>query len=157
MPLLPRFGMQFDVAKSLAQVQWYGRGPHETYWDRQTGGEIGVYESSADEMFHRYLRPQDAGNRCDVRWMQLTDKAGQGLKITGKQPLSMSVWPYEMSNVESAAHPFELQRSEHNTVCVDWRVHGVGGDNSWGARTHAEYTLPGNQPYRFGFMIEPVK
>ncbi len=156
-PLLPRFGMQFDVAKSLDQIQWYGRGPHETYWDRQTGGEIGIYESSADEMFHRYLRPQDAGNRCDVRWMQLTDNAGQGLKITGKQPLSMSVWPYEMSNVESAAHPFEMQRSKHNTLCVDWRVHGVGGDNSWGARTHAEYTLPGKQPYRFGFIIEPVQ
>ncbi|TWU18429.1 Beta-galactosidase [Allorhodopirellula heiligendammensis] len=155
-PLLPRFGIQFAVGNDLDHVTWYGRGPQETYWDRKTGGEIAVYESTPMDLFHKYVRPQDAANRCDVRWLRLSDDSGHGIEIAGDQPLSMSVWPYTMSEVESASHPYELQRSEFNTIFVDLNLQGVGGDNSWGARTHAQYTLPGNQPYRFSFSISPV-
>ncbi|WP_246112683.1 glycoside hydrolase family 2 TIM barrel-domain containing protein [Allorhodopirellula solitaria] len=155
-PSLPRFGLKFAVDREFDQVRWYGRGPQETYWDRKTGGEIAVYESTPEKMFYRYLRPQDTANRSDVRWMQVTDDAGNGLAITADEPLSMSVWPYTMSDVESAAHPFELQSSDFNSVFVDLKLHGVGGDTSWGARTHSEYTLPGDQPYSLAFTIAPV-
>ncbi|NOX55816.1 MAG: DUF4981 domain-containing protein [Planctomycetes bacterium] len=155
-PLLPRFGMTFSVPRRFSQVQWYGRGPHETYWDRKTGAEIGIYSSSVEEMVFPYVRPQDTGNRTDVRWMALTDASGVGLRIEGLQPLSVSVWPFTLADLESATHPYELPRREFNTVFVDWKLHGVGGDNSWGARTHPQYTLSGAQPYRFGFAILPL-
>ncbi len=155
-PLLPRFGIQFAVDQDLDHVKWYGRGPQETYWDRKTGGEIAVYESTPEKMFHRYIRPQDAANRTDVRWMKVTDDSGHGIEIAGDEPLSMSVWPYTMSDVESASHPYELQPSDFNTIFVDYRLHGVGGDTSWGARTHAQYTLPGDQPHEFAFTITPI-
>jgi len=156
-PLLPRFGMKMAMPKKFGQVRWYGRGPQETYWDRKTGGEIDIYESSVDNLVFPYVRPQDNGNRTDVRWMTLTDEKGLGLRIAGESPLSMSAWPYTIADVENAMHPYELPRRDSNTVFVDLRLHGVGGDNSWGARTHDEYTLPGNKPYRNAFTLVPVR
>ena len=73
-PLLPRFGVTWAMPRTYSRVAWYGRGPQETYWDRQTGGEIGIYESTVDEMVFPYVRAQDTGNRCDVRWMTLTNQ-----------------------------------------------------------------------------------
>jgi len=155
--LLPRFGITWTMPQSYGRVAWYGRGPHETYWDRQTGGEIAIYESTVDEMVFPYVRSQDTGNRCDVRWMTLTNEKGCGVRIVGDMPLSASAWPFTIADVEAAAHPYELPRRDFNTVFVDFRLHGVGGDNSWGALTHPQYTLPGDKPYRFGFRIEPLR
>jgi len=157
MPLLPRFGMTFAVLRQFNHVRWYGRGPQETYWDRKTGGEIAIYESKIDDWVFPYVRPQDTGNRTDVRWMTLMGADGMGLRVTCANPLSVSAWPYTIADVESAMHPFELPRREFNTVFIDLRLHGVGGDNSWGARTHEEYTLPGNKPYQYSFTIAPER
>ncbi len=156
-PLLPRFGMKMAVPKEHKQVRWYGRGPQETYWDRKTGGEIAIYESTVDDWVFPYARPQDTGNRTDVRWLTLTNEKGVGLRIEGNVPLSMSAWPYTTADVESATHPYDLPRRDFNTVFIDLRLHGVGGDNSWGARTHEEYTLPGNKPYQYAFTLTPVR
>jgi beta-galactosidase len=156
LPLLPRFGMKMEVPAEFNQVQWYGRGPQETYWDRKTGGEIAIYRSTVDEWVYPYVRPQDTGNRTDVRWLMLTNKDGCGIKVDGSTPLSLSAWPYTIADVEAATHPYQLPRRDFNTVFIDLRLHGVGGDNSWGARTHPEYTLPGDKPYRYRFTLSPV-
>ncbi|TWU42973.1 Beta-galactosidase [Novipirellula aureliae] len=152
-PLLPRFGVEFAVPKKLDDVSWYGRGPHETYWDRKTGGEIAVYQSTATGMPFPYCRTQDTGNRTDVRWMRIGNHSGRGLTLVGDQPLSMSVLPFTIHDIEAATHPFDLPRRPFNRVFVDYKLHGVGGDNSWGAKTHPPYTLPGNEPYEFSFTI----
>ena len=68
---------------------------------------------------------------CDVRWMTLTNQEGCGLRIAGIAPLSASAWPFTIADVEAAMHPYELPRRDFNTVFVDFRLHGVGGDNSW--------------------------
>jgi len=155
-PLLPRFGMKLAVPRAYNQVTWYGRGPQETYWDRKTGGEIAIFRKPVEEMVHPYVRTQDTGNRTDTRWFTVTDDRGAGLRLVGAEPISFSVWPFTIDDVMAAAHPYELPRREFNTVFVDWRLHGVGGDDSWGALTHPEYTLPGNQPYRLAFAIVPA-
>lgn len=158
MPLLPRFGVQLAVPQDLDQVKWYGRGPHETYWDRKTGGEIGIHEKSADEMPYDYARSQDNGNRSDTRWFTLTGDSGKGLKFEAVgEPMSFSVLPYTLRDLFQAAHPFELPRRDFNTVFIDYKLHGVGGDNSWGARTHRKYTLPGNESYELKFRLSPVE
>jgi beta-galactosidase len=71
--------------------------------------------------------------------------------------MSFSVWPYTLADLQQARHDYELPRRDFNTLFVDWKLHGVGGDNSWGARTHPQYTLPGSQPYSFSFVIQPVR
>ena len=128
---MPRFGMKTAMPKTFSHVRWYGRGPQETYWDRKTGGEIAIYESTVDDWVYDYIRPQDTGNRTDVRWATWTNAAGLGLKVTGEVPLSVSAWPYSQTDLEAASHSYELPRRDVNIVFIDDKLHGVGGDNSW--------------------------
>ncbi len=157
--LLPRFGMTFAVSDRLDRVEWYGRGPHENYWDRKTGASVARYRAPVSEMWHPYVRTQDTGNRTGTRWFSIGDDRGTGLRVAAadpERPLSFSVLPFTLSEMSRARHPHAINFAEFNTVFVDWKVHGVGGDNSWGAKTHPQFTLQDNQPYRLSFMLEPL-
>jgi beta-galactosidase len=155
LPNLPRFGMQMGVPGEFSTMTWYGRGPHESYWDRKTGAAVGLFSGSVEEQIHPYIRPQEVGNKTDVRWVSLTDKDGTGLKIVGLPLLSISAWPFIMSDLERAEHTFELRRRNFLTLNIDFKQMGVGGDNSWGARPHPEYSLPA-RVYNYKFRITPL-
>jgi beta-galactosidase len=154
LPELPRFGMQMAIPASYSAVTYLGRGPYENYWDRNTGSAVGVYSGSVEEMTHVYTRPQENGNRTDVRWLMLADKEGTGLLAVGMPLLSVSAWPYSMDDLERAKHINEPARRDFITVNLDYRQMGVGGDDSWGARTHPEYTLPAKS-YSYRFRLRP--
>ena len=155
-PQFPRFGMTFALPDQYNNVKWYGRGPQESYQDRKTGAEIAIYEKTVDQMVFPYIRSQDTGNRTDTRWFQITDAQGRGLRISMlDEPLSFSAWPYTITDLQKAAHDYELPRRDFTTVFIDSKLHGVGGDNSWGARTHPQYTIPGNKPQTLRFIIQP--
>ncbi|MBN2594763.1 MAG: DUF4981 domain-containing protein [Sedimentisphaerales bacterium] len=154
-PDIPRVGMQMAVVDSIDNMRWYGRGPWETYWDRKTGSAIGIYSEKISEPVHQYIVPQETGNKTDVRWAELTDDSGSGFKVKGIGPLSVSAWPCSMNDIIEAKHPYEIPEREFNTVNIDYKQMGVGGDNSWGYRTHEEYTLPAKE-YEYKFIIEPV-
>ncbi|MCA9122172.1 MAG: DUF4981 domain-containing protein [Planctomycetaceae bacterium] len=157
-PLLPRFGMSFAVPKAINQVDWYGRGPHETYWDRKTGGEFGIFSSTVDEMWHPYVRSQDTGNRTDTRWFKVHNGKSGGFHFgSTTTPISFSVLPFSLEDLDAASHPYELPRTEVNAIFIDSNLHGVGGDNSWGAKTHPQYTLHGNKPHELSFVIRPMR
>ncbi|MDH4238861.1 MAG: DUF4981 domain-containing protein [Phycisphaerae bacterium] len=157
MPPMPRVGMTFALPKNMDGITWYGRGPQETYWDRKTGGEIALYQSTVDNMVFPYIRAQDTGNRTDTHWFSVADSHGRGVKVTGDGPVSFSVWPYEMADLEKANHDYDLPRRDMNRIFVDYKLHGVGGDNSWGARTHPEYTIAGDEAHSLGFVISPLR
>lgn len=156
---LPRLGMDTAVVRELDRIEWYGRGPQETYWDRKTGGEIARYKLDLAEFVHPYARTQDTGNRSDVRSFTLRDSRGLGLRVTGAQPLNFSVWPFSLDDLEQAAHPYELPRRPFNTLHIDHQLQGVGGDDSWSprGRPHPQYTLPASKPYAYSFTLEPVR
>lgn len=156
LPNLPRFGMQMGIPSEFDTLTWYGRGPHESYWDRKTGAAVGLYSGSVEEQIHPYIRPQEVGNKIDVRWMTLTNEDGAGLRITGQPLLSVSAWPFSIYDLEAAEHTFELNNRNFVTLNIDYKQMGVGGDNSWGARPHPEYTLPA-KPYTYSFRITPLK
>jgi beta-galactosidase len=153
-PKLPRFGMQMAIPGEFSTMSWFGRGPNESYWDRKTGSAIGLYSGPVEEQFHPYVRPQETGNKTDVRWLVLTNKKGAGLLAVGMPLLSASAWPFTMEDLEKAEHIHELPRRETITVNLDYKQMGVGGDDSWGARTHPEYTLPAKD-YSYKFRLRP--
>ncbi len=155
LPDLPRFGMQMRVPGEFRTVTWYGRGPQENYWDRNAAAAVGRYSDQVENLFFPYIEPQEAGNRTDVRWVTLTDRAGFGLRATGMPLLSVSAWPFHMEELERHKHPNELVMAADITVNLDYRQMGVGGDNSWGAQQHPEYRLPA-KAYRYEFRLEPV-
>jgi beta-galactosidase len=155
LPELPRFGMQMAVPSEYNNLTWLGRGPQESYWDRKTGAAFGLYSGPVVENVHAYVRPQENGNKSDVRWMALTDSRGAGIIAIGMPTIDFSAWPYTMKQLEQAAHINELpQQSDTITVNLDYKQMGVGGDNSWGARTHPGYTLPVG-PYSYSFRLIP--
>ncbi|MBE0534637.1 MAG: DUF4981 domain-containing protein [Phycisphaerae bacterium] len=154
LPELPRFGMTMATPGEFSTVAWLGRGPHETYWDRKTGAAVGRYSGKVEELIHEYVRPQENGNRSDVRWLTLTNAAGAGLMVIGAPTVDFSAWPYTAQALEQATHIHELPRSETITLNIDCRQMGVGGDDSWGARTHPEYMLPAKS-YSYSFRMRP--
>lgn len=165
LPDMPRFGMQMAIRGRFCNMSWFGRGPHETYWDRKTGAAVGQYSGTVEENIHVYVRPQENGNKTDVRWLALTDENGIGLLAVGMpcsgeglrrdEPLlSVSAWPFSMDDLENAKHIHELPQRDFITVNLDYKQMGVGGDDSWGARPHPEYTLP-SKPYSYSFRLRP--
>jgi beta-galactosidase len=154
LPDLPRFGMQMAVPGRFNNLTWLGRGPQENYWDRKTGAAFGLYSGNVNNLIHLYVRPQENGNRSDVRWMALTAPEGVGLVAVGMPTIDVSAWPFTMQELEKAKHIHELPHRDTITVNLDYKQMGVGGDDSWGARTHPEYTLPAKS-YHYRLRLMP--
>jgi beta-galactosidase len=155
LPEMPRFGMQMGVPAEFNTMTWYGRGPHESYWDRKTSASVGVWSGPVEDQFFSYVRPQETGNKTDVRWVAMTNENGEGLLAVGVPLLSVSAWPFTMQQLEAATHTHNLERSRYITLNLDYKQTGVGGDNSWGARTHEQYTLL-SRPYEYSFRLRAL-
>ncbi len=153
-PLIPKFGMRMQIPDQFTTVNWYGRGPWENYPDRKTASLIGIYESKLENFITNYPAPQDNANRCDVRWFSFSDQNGSSIKVTGLQPLCFHAWPYTEDDLEKAKHPFDLPKRDFINLNIDLNIHGVGGNDTWGAKTMEQYTIPGNKSYSYGFVME---
>jgi beta-galactosidase len=138
-------------------MTWFGRGPHESYWDRNTGAAVGLYSGLVENLIHDYVRPQENANRTDVRWVAFTDDDGFGLLAVGMPLLYASAWPYTMEDLDKAKHIHELPRRDTVTVNLDYKQMGVGSDDGWTerARPHPEYRLPLNT-YSYSFRLQAV-
>ena len=126
LPEMPRLGTAMLLPAAFDQMRWYGRGPQENYADRKESALVDVYAQSVWEQYHPYVRAQETGNKCDVRWVEMTDRQGQGIRVAGDEVLN------------------------------DHRLMGVGGDNTWGAEVHPEYTITPRE-WRYSYTISPLK
>ncbi|OCT12326.1 beta-galactosidase [Paenibacillus pectinilyticus] len=154
LPEIPEVGVMFELDASFANLTWYGRGPHENHWDRNTGAKLALHSGTVEEQFVPYLRPQECGNKTDVRWASLTNAAGRGLRIAGLPTVELNALPYSPSELEAHDHPYKLPVSDKVVLRVNYKQMGVGGDDSWGARTHPEFTLFANRTYAYGFTFK---
>jgi beta-galactosidase len=160
LPEMPRFGMLLTLPVHLNYVNYYGRGPLENYSDRKFSSFIGKYEYKVSEQVIPYVRPQEYGNRTDVRWITLTDQNGKGIRIDGFQPLNFSALnnrpeDFDPGFTKKQQHPKDILRRFDITLAVDLAQRGLGGDNSWGALPHQVYRLLGKS-YKYSFLISPV-
>ncbi len=172
LPEIPRMGMTLHMPREFDQMSWLGRGPHESYQDRKNSAFVDVYGGSVADQYYPYLRPQENGNKTDVRWMSITNKAGHGLMFEGKQLLEVSAHHNILEDFESLKrtdgrwkegeerpvqrHLDDVNPRDLTSVDVDLKQMGVGGDNSWGATTHEQYRLT-DKSYEYGFVIRPLK
>lgn len=156
-----RVGLRFDADPALARMAWYGRGPHESYADRKTGAAIDRYEGRLADQHHGYGRPQETGNKVDVRWFTLKDDAGRGLRVTGAQPMSVNAlaFPYEdlYMRPQGRWKSSELHPHGEGSVLIDAAQTGVGGDTGWTTegRAHLPYRVP-LAPASYRFVIDPA-
>ncbi len=159
LPDLPRFGVQMALRSEYDNISWYGRGPHETYWDRKSGAKVGIYRGKVKDQYHPYIRPQENGNKTDVRWLSLTNKEGIGLLVVGVPFLSVSAHHFLSEDFDSGdkkrqRHTYDLKPRDLVNLNLDYKQMGVGGDTSWGARPHPQYRLPA-QKYTYSFKLRP--
>jgi beta-galactosidase len=129
-----RVGLAFALPTDMTMVEWYGRGPHESYVDRRTSAPIGLWRGAVAEQNHDYIRPQETGNKVDVRWMELSG-GGRGVRIQGDRPLMMNALAFPYADLDR--HPPGTWKSSdivpHGqvTLLVDAAQWGVGGDTQW--------------------------
>lgn len=159
---LLRLGNDIEISKKLTQLKWFGDGPWESYIDRKNSSMLGVYESTVEEQYHPYARPQESGNHTDVRYMEVKDKQGRGIKISATtQVLDMSVLPYSWEqlypkNVKEQEHSEFLKPDKINHLRVDLFQMGLGGINSWGRWPH-ENARTKMSEYEYSYIIQPLK
>jgi len=152
---IPRFGWNVILKKDFDNVKWYGRGPFENYWDRKDAAFVGVYESTVADQYVDYIRPQENGNKTDVRWVELSGNNSK-LKVVGEPTFEFTVHHNLWIDFESPArtdgrqvegvdvinrHVNDIKPRNLTSLQIDYKQTGVGGDNSWGARTHKQYSL----------------
>ena len=149
-----------DMPKEYDTMTWFGKGPHETYFDRKTSGVVGIYSGKVEELIHDYVRPQENANRTDVRWVSFLNDEQFGLLVVAKGDslLNTSAWPYTQDDLEKAEHVHELPRRENITVNIDYKQRGVGGDSPVQVdviHLHKKYKLLKKRPYRYSFILKP--
>ncbi len=178
LPKLPRLGMTLQLPAEFKQINWLGRGPHESYADRKTSAAVGLYDGTVWEQMYRYPRPQETANKTDVRWMALTNEQGIGLMavagdsdgiLSDNELLSASAWQLTMDDLDvgettdsgsglipvTDKHGADLVKRNFVTWNIDHKQQGVGGDTSWGRPVHPEYSIPAGN-YEYSFRLIPV-
>lgn len=162
LPEMPRLGMRMILKGDYDQMTWLGRGPQENYADRKSGYLIGKYSASVWEQYHPYVRAQETANKCDVRWFTLASKTGAGIKVEGAEPLSVSAWNFPQDDLLYVPSTIEhrhggcVDKKDMVWVNIDHLQMGVGGDNTWGAMVHPEYTITPKE-WSYSFTIKNLK
>ncbi len=155
-----RFGMQMVMPKSFENISYYGRGPVENYIDRKWATELGVYNQTVTDQFYAYIRPQENGNKTDIRWWKLLNEAGRGLQFVAEAPFSASALHYTIESLDSGwekkqEHSNEVEPADLTNFLIDKVQMGLGCVDSWGAIPREEYMLPYGD-YEFTFIMQPI-
>ena len=160
MPQPLRFGMQMTMPVKFDRIRYYGRGPWENYWDRKYSSQVGLYEQTVDEQFYPYVRPQETGNKSDLRWWMLTDPDGRGIRITSDVLFNAGALHFTSDDLDDGErkdqqHSGELHPRKLTTLNIDLQQMGLGCIDSWGSWPLPEYQLQ-YKDYEFRFLITPV-
>lgn len=156
-----RFGMQLVMPKHFEKISYYGRGPEENYSDRNNYTDLGIYNQSVSNQFYPYIRPQENGNKTDIRWWKQMDVSGDGLMFVAEVPFSASALHYKIETLDDGLdkkqnHSLELEEDDLTNLLIDKMQMGLGCVNSWGALPEKMYRLPYNN-YEFTFIMNPIK
>jgi beta-galactosidase len=161
-PLLLRVGTNLELNDQYQNIQFYGRGPWENYWDRKTASLVGVYNQKVKDQYFNYARPQESGNKTEVRWVNFTNKKGEGLQfVYEKDLLSFAALPYSLDDLDPEQdkkqyHSGELTLRNKVYLHMDLQQTGLQGIDSWGAMPLKKYRIPyTNQQY--SYWIKPIK
>ncbi len=154
---MPVFAIDFKLKKQYDKFTFYGMGPDENYIDRANGARLGVYTSTAQDNFTKYLNPQECGNRTGVRYVNVYEENGAGLGFTANEnPFEMSVLPYNAYELDNAMHREELPEPSYTWVRIAAKQMGIGGDDSWGAPVHQEFKISAEEAMTLEFTINSL-
>jgi beta-galactosidase len=144
-----------QLATNLENVRWLGRGPFENYPDRKQSADMGVWRSTVTAQYVPYVRPQENGNKEDVRWLTLTDRSGNGLRVEDLGgPMSFSALHFTVADLTAVKHDYELRPRPEVVLSLDARQCGLG-NSSCGPGVLAKYAVPPTN-YVLNVRFRPV-
>ena len=157
-PMMPRFGMELVLPKEFNAIKYYGKGPFENYVDRNFASEVGVFEQTVSEQYYPYIRPQETGNKTDIRWYSIFNEA-QKITIEGNTLLGVTALHYLNEDlddglVKNQRHAGEFSERDLTRILIDFKQMGVGSINSWGALPLENYRLT-EKNYSLIFKLTP--
>jgi beta-galactosidase len=161
LPEIPRIGMRFRVGGEFENMTYFGRGPWENYIDRNSSALISRYTGKTHDQNFLYVRPQENNYHTDIRWLELTNDQGKGLRISGlpvfgTSALNNTIEDFDDGEKKDQRHITDIVPRDFVEWCIDYKQMGVGGDDSWGAKPLTKYMIyPGE--YSFEFVISPVR
>lgn len=160
LPEMPRFGMQTTLREGFEHLAWLGKGPQETYWDRQAA-RVGLYRGLVKDQFFDYIKPQETGNKEGVRWIALTDQKGRGLLAVGRPLLSANALHPSTDDLFCATqtenyYSYQIPQRRTVTLNLDLKQRGLGGDNSWGLLPHDRFRLTG-WPMSYSYRLHVLQ
>ncbi|HZC26498.1 MAG TPA: glycoside hydrolase family 2 TIM barrel-domain containing protein, partial [Actinopolymorphaceae bacterium] len=156
LPDLPRIGVKLVVPAGYERLEWYGRGPHESYVDRKVGAALGRWQGSVDGQYVPYILPQEHGNKTDVRWIALRRDDGRGVLVSAPTPVEAKASHYSDATLGSARHTVDLVRDDVTYLTVDVRQRGLGGA-SCGPDTLERYKIPSGRSYDLRYALVPLR
>ena len=161
-PELMRYGMQLVMPKAYNMLTYYGKGPGVNYIDRNNGDRLGVYDAKVADQYWGYVRPQESGNKTEVRYWQVKDENGKGLEFYSFAPMECSTLNYLASDLDDGwdknahqSHSGDLTPRDFSVVKLAARQRGLACVNSWGAIPLEQYRMP-YQDYSFTYVIRPL-
>ncbi|MFH4968324.1 glycoside hydrolase family 2 TIM barrel-domain containing protein [Gaetbulibacter sp. M240] len=163
LPGMPRIGLKLQLPKEFDNLNYYGRGPWENYIDRNTAAFVGLYTSKVDDQYFAYSRPQENGHKTDVRWLTLKNHSGIGLKVKANNgviefnALHYSTQDFDPGTTKLLRTTADIVKKDFVELHIDYKMQGVGGDNSWGALPHEPYMYYPDKPYKFSFTLSPER
>jgi len=156
-PEIARFGLRLLLPReAAAKVEWYGRGPHEAYCDRKRSALVGRYQADPATLHTPYTRPQENGQRIDVRALSLISETGETIEIRSDRLFGFTLRPYRTATLEKARHNEGLPDENLWELTLDHVQRGVGGDNSWSLDVHDRYRIPAGQKLAARFVFRTV-
>ncbi|MGN0242543.1 MAG: glycoside hydrolase family 2 TIM barrel-domain containing protein [Lachnospiraceae bacterium] len=172
---VPLIGNRLTLSEDYKNVSWYGEGPYENYIDRNQGSIVGVYNSTVDELFFDYIRPQMTGEMTGVRYVTVTNDEGNGimamslqdefefsaLRYTAKDVNTESIWNGSAADkTVGTRHAWQLPETDHVYLCLNYLHGGIGGSNSWGSGAEgyplAQYQISKSNNYQYGYILTPI-
>lgn len=155
MPFLPRFGVRFFLPKDMAETEYLGYGPLESYQDKHHGARLGKYTTTARENHEDYIRPQENGSHYGCDYVKVSDENDFGLLTFSSTAFSFNISPYTQEELAKKAHNFQLEECDSTVLCIDYIQSGLGS-NSCGPALLEKYRF--NEPeFNFSFTIVPFK
>ncbi|MBE6884993.1 MAG: DUF4981 domain-containing protein [Ruminococcaceae bacterium] len=151
-PPLPRFGLEFAIA-GCNNLEYFGRGPHENYFDLKQSALFGHYRSTVDEQYVPYVFPQDCGNHTGTDWVAVSDIMGRGIIFKG-DGFDFSALHYTAEDLDKAKLTTDLVKRDEAIVHIDYRQNGVGS-HSCGPVLIKEYAFD-QKHIDFSFSFRPV-
>lgn len=152
-PPLARVGVRMALPSDFNEIEWYGKGPFESYDDRKESAFVGLYSGKVADQHFDHVMPQENGNKTDVRWLSVKSSKNGTVKFSGAPTFNFNIQNYSDEALNESKTTHTLKRGDKTWLHIDYKQMGLGGDDSWSPRVHKEFLL-NNPVYVYSFRIE---